>query len=564
MLRIIYPLLPRRVALAAAVAAFAAPSSAPALAAPLSFDTRALSGQPAPGTEPGVNYSGFGRPAINGAGKTAFEAALTGFGVDRTNNVGLWSEAAGAIGSPALIARTGNAAPGTEPGVNYSFLNIPVLNVAGQTAFLGFLNGTGLDGTNIFGIWSEAAGAIGSPALIARAGDAAPGTEPGVNYSFFNNPVINGAGQTAFFATLTGTGVDGANDRGLWSEAAGAIGSPALIAREGDAAPDTEPGVNYSFFNNPVINGAGQTAFFATLTGTGVDSTNNEGIWSETAGAIGSPALIARSSDAAPGTEPGVNYRGFATPAINGAGQTAFLATLTGAAVDATNDRGIWSEAAGAIGSPALVARTGDAAPGTEPGVNYSSFIGPVLNGAGQTAFLATLSGTGVDAATNAVGIWSEAAGAIGSPALIARTGDAAPGTEPGVNYSFLNRPVLNGAGQTAFFARLIGSGVDSTNGSGIWATDPDGQLTLVIRLGDRFDIDDDPFNEEFRTVASVNIFENTGNEDGRPSSFNDAGQLAFSATFTDGSSGVFVATIPEPTSIALLSLAGLALRQRH
>lgn len=134
------------------------------------------------------------------------------------------------------------------------------------------------------------------------------------------------------------------------------------------------------------------------------------------------------------------------------------------------------------------------------------------------------------------------------------------------MNYSVLSfgGPVLNGAGQTAFTATLTGADVDNTNDRGLWATDLDGLVTLVIREGDLFDVDDDPINEDYRTVASIINYDGIGNEGGRASSFNDAGQLAFSATFTDGSSGVFVATIPEPTSLALLSLTGLAMGRRR
>jgi hypothetical protein len=47
-------------------------------------------------------------------------------------------------------------------------------------------------------------------------------------------------------------------------------------------------------------------------------------------------------------------------------------------------------------------------------------------------------------------------------------------------------------------------------------------------------------------------------------SGFNDARQIAFQATFTDGSSGVFVSVVPEPTAgAAILALvAGAALRR--
>jgi hypothetical protein len=72
----------------------------------------------------------------------------------------------------------------------------------------------------------------------------------------------------------------------------------------------------------------------------------------------------------------------------------------------------------------------------------------------------------------------------------------------------------------------------------------------------------DDPFNPDFRTVSAIGSLKDTGNEDGRPSSFNDLGQLVFQASFTDGSEGIFVANavaVPEPSSV-LTILAGTAL----
>jgi hypothetical protein len=54
--------------------------------------------------------------------------------------------------------------------------------------------------------------------LIARKGDTAPGAESGVNLSSFYNTkvVINNNGQVAFLANLTGTGVTSGNDSGLY------------------------------------------------------------------------------------------------------------------------------------------------------------------------------------------------------------------------------------------------------------------------------------------------------------------------------------------------------------
>jgi hypothetical protein len=209
------------------------------------------------------------------------------------------------------------------------------------------------------------------------------------------------------------------------------------------------------------------------------------------------------------------------------------------------------------------VALSGQSAPGTPSGVNFyfsdsSDFpFTPALNDAGQTAFFARLIGGGVINGTNDEGIWSEGSGSL---ALVARQGSPAPGTPSDVNFNnFLAHPSLNDAGQTAIWATLTGNGVDSTNGRGIWATDRTGVLQLIARTGDPLEV----APGDFRTLSAISFVANTGNSDGRPSAFNNLGQLAFFARFTDGSAGIFVSNrvaVPEPSSLLLAALAAIGL----
>jgi hypothetical protein len=281
------------------------------------------------------------------------------------------------------------------------------------------------------------------------------------------------------------------------------------VALSGQPAPGAPNGISYGTFRAPVLNDVGQTAFHATLIGSGVDSTNYYGLWSEGSGSL---ALVARSGSHAPGMPSGVNYARFSfcvtcppnhsayRPALNNAGQTAFRASLTGSGADSTNDTGIWSEGSGSL---ALVAREGNQAPGTHDGVNFGDFfdgayITPALNNAAQITFRAKLAGSGVDS-TNDSGIWS---GGSGSLALVARTSSQAPGTPSGVNYQSFSYPALNDAGQTTFHTVLTGSGVDSTNNTGIWATDRSGALQLIARTGDALEV----ARADFRTVNGLSF----------------------------------------------------------
>ncbi len=469
--------------------------------------TVALSGQQAPGTSSGA-FGGFNAPALNSSGQTAFLGALSCClgGVTTNNDTGIWSEGSGIL---ALVAREGSSAPGTGAAFGELSVSFPTLNAAGQVSFSGPLTGAGVTLANNVGMWSGLTGSLG---LVARKGSQAPGTPAGVDFNNLGVNVLNDAGQVAFRGTLTGVGVNSTNNEGIW---AGDAGNLTLVARAGDQAPDRPAGVNFASFTSSAINALGQIAFYAS------DSSSNEGIWS---GFPGSLALVAGSGAAAPGT--GADFQFMSNfPVLNAAGKTAFSAFITGGGVNFTNDEGIWSEGSGNL---ALIAREGNPAPGTS--LNFSSLGDPVLNAAGKTAFWAFLTDF-------SDGIWTETSGGL---ALVARAGSQAAGTPGGVNYSFFDPPVMNGAGQIAFRAELTGGDVDGSNDVGIWATDLDGTLQLVARKGDQLEV----APSVFRTINFLEFFANTGNEDGHRSGFNDLGQLGFLAHFTDGSSGVFVSDL--------------------
>ena len=189
----------------------------------------------------------------------------------------------------------------------------------------------------------------------------------------------------------------------------------------------------------------------------------------------------------------------------------------------------------------------GEHPPGTPAGVTYELFgFWPCLNEAGQVLTGALLVGSGVDASNNLAVYLSDAAG---NEELILRGGDQAPDAPPGVVFyatpeSFAEG-VLNDRGQVAIGQRLAGAGVDVTNDFGIWATDSTGALQLIAREGDELEV----APGDFRTISELNRTDHNANSNGWPSAFNNLGQIAFWASFTDGSQGIFVsnkvATVP-------------------
>jgi hypothetical protein len=82
---------------------------------------------------------------------------------------------------------------------------------------------------------------------------------------------MNDTGNMAYFAQLTGSGTSELNNVAIY---AGSFAAPQLVARKGDAAPGTESGIVYASYGAPRLNNAGQVAYLAGLTFTGMSSTN--------------------------------------------------------------------------------------------------------------------------------------------------------------------------------------------------------------------------------------------------------------------------------------------------
>jgi hypothetical protein len=359
----------------------------------------AREGFQAGGVSTGGVFSGFNGPVLNDLGQSVFSAQLrSGTGdVTSSNDFGIWRDS-------TLVVREGSQAPGTATGAVFlSFPGSPVVNHAGQIGFEAFLlsGSGGVTTSNDNGIWRDAT-------LIAREGSQAPGAPTGAAFSSFGNPVINGGGQVAFSATmLAGTGgVTTSDDTGIWRDAT-------LLAREGNQAPGTATGVLFASFGTPVLNDVGQTSYFATLSGTGITSENDSGIWRDS-------TIVAREGNQAPGTATGVVFASFGSPVLNDAGQVTYFATLSGTGIGSVNDSGIWRDST-------LVARKGNEAPGTPSGAVFSGFGVPAMNDNGQVAFEGFLRiGDGGVTISNDGGLWI--VGTNGDALLVAREGDTLAG----------------------------------------------------------------------------------------------------------------------------------------
>ncbi len=459
----------------------------------------ARAGDAAPDIGVGIEFRSGGLfPSINDAGEVAIHGTIIGNGVDDTNDSALW---AGTPGGLQLVARTGTPGPGPgmEPGIVFDRFFSTEFNPAGQIAFVARVTGPGINFGNENGLW---VGDADNVDIVAQTGNTTlgPGLGDGVSFAFFNRLEINPVGDVAFEGTLQGVGVDASNDRGIWRSQSGGL---ELVARNGSAGPGPGlgAGVHFESFLTLIsttgigFNAAGDVAFQAFLTGTGIDATNKHGIW---VGEPGSLQLLARSgaSGPGPGLGPDIDFEGFLDPVLNSAGEVAFLGSVSGPGPEFPTV-GIFVGTPGDLRLAASTASLG-VGPDLGEGVEFLAFDFPAINSNGHSAFLAELTGPGVDD-TNNLGIWMDAAGEL---QMIVRMGDQ----------------------------------LDLDNGPGV-------DMRTVSEL--------------FPLLGNV-----SGNQDGRRSSFNDRGQVLFGASFTDGSFGIMLSSeiVPEPSSLVLAVMALMGL----
>jgi hypothetical protein len=231
-------------------------------------------------TAPGVQFGTFfdvGNPAVNDSGQIAWDAMLNGAsGITAFNNEGIWKQLTPGVGT--LVVREGNPAPGT-PNIPFGRIETFTINNDGAVVFLSELF-TANTASNV-GIFREKPGVGLQPIMIE--GDAAPDTALGVTFGNVDRlslkPFYDRSANVVFESNLVGPSVTLDNDSGLWAHNGQGL---RMVVREGDAAPGTEPGVVFSGFDNQIVNANGQVAFFGYLRGPGIDSNSNDhGLWME-------------------------------------------------------------------------------------------------------------------------------------------------------------------------------------------------------------------------------------------------------------------------------------------
>ncbi len=366
-----------------------------------------------------------------------------------------------------------------------------------------------------------------------------------------NDLRFNDLGQASFTVGIFEPGAGTTDDRGLFLGEAESS-DLTLVIRSEDRPPSFEDFFIRSISNRS-LNNNGELGFLSFLIADRVSAPNGTAILGGEPGSLSVAAYRGNPVPAMGGGTGSLTVREIReNSAFNDAGAMAFVATVEGPGVDFSNDHALFR---GGLGEEIkMIARAGSPAPTSAPDEYYDGISSDsIINGGGQILFTAAFDGVGVNDANNNVLLRYHPDGGV---EVIARDGDPAPGAENGVNLgasrTFLDF-ALNGLGQAAFVAGL------SDNSTALYAEDLSGDLTLIVRTGDLLDVSDDPLMPDLREVQSFEFIGGSGNQDGRRSAFNERGQLAFTASFTDGSQGVFVSdlvAVPEPTSAVFIAVA--------
>ena len=433
----------------------------------------AISGQSAPGTGAGGTFSSFALPLLTHAGQAAFLAEVSG----SKSSIGLFRKSAD--GKPTPFAVQGQSATGAGAGTFSDFLSLD-LNNAGEAAFVADITG----GTSIQGLYRGSSD--GTLSAIALQDQLAAGAGAG-RFSRLSNARLNDAGQAAFEATITG----GTSAGGLYRSDPG--GTPTVIALRGQNAAGTGAGT-FSSFSAFALNDTGVTAFRGFIAG----GSSAQGIYRSSGNST--PTATALLGQSAPESGAGTFSR-LSNPALNNAGQTAFLASIDGGTIR----QGIYRS--NSDNSLTAIALLGQSA--TDAGaVTFSRFVDShqiVQNEAGQIAFMATTS-------DDAYGLYRS--NPDGTITAIARLGRASEGI-------FIDGGlVLSDSGQVAYLARNVGR----TGSKDLYIGD--GRDTVAVQLQGATLAD--------KTVSSLTM---------SPRGLNRHGQVAYRASFTDSTQGVFLFT---------------------
>ena len=496
-------------------------------------------GEAAPGAGTGALPAGttlraFGAPAISDfRAMTARVVMLAG----QTALAGIYVE--DATGAASLPAYQGGPAPGiSTPDVTFKRFADPVISPGGAIAFVGILQGAGLRATEDFGVWTDAFGP--SLELALREGYDVPGLPAGTKLQTVASLSLHDGELLAVLTLRPAPGLVSLATDTVLLRMTGA-GTATTLLREGRELSGL-PGsrvLSFSVLRPALLSeGHGRWRADGFITAKVVLYDGRTVLVKIAPGGTVTP-LLSNATTATP-VNAQAKWNSLGLPAMGGSGAGfAVAATLRQnfGGVVATNDTALLFTPDGATWN--VFAREGALAPVTPAGPRYATLLDPVINAAGQVAFIASLQGSGVTAA-NRIGLFT---GLPARPAIVARLGDHPPDETGAATTAVWSRlltcalPDGPGAG-VIFLAETSGGDTTAQNKLGLWAVDSHGTLRRLLRTADRLTTGGSP-------IRSLTLLNAIPGSYGVTRSFNAAGSIALLAVFADSTQSLLRVDIP-------------------
>lgn len=422
---------------------------------------------------------------------------------------GLWKWSTGTF---QLIAREGDPATELGPGFTFGGFLSPSVNQNGAVGFISGVGGDSVNENNSMAVWT--AGSLGLHA-VAHGGSSAPGIA--LIAPLLMQTRLNSSGQMTVHQLI------GTTSSAIWFGSGGTFNSIATAGQPHPMRPE-----NFTYVNAPQLSETGQILWGAT------EAPGKNVLWSYSGGtfeALAGDGII--MPDVAGELFAGDRFGG-SSLAPNG-----HIAFVAGS--QSGNVEGIWSRSPGQ--STQLLVRNGAAAPGT--GSTFLGFTNLRVNSSGTVAF---------------TGIVDELGGVVyhGKPGTelrpILMSGQPVPGMSGYQFYADQSGFQIDDAGNTLLQSTAMLPGDFDSQTLGLWLSLASGDLLKLLLVGQSVMVDGTPHVVEGFTwpydYAASNYL-----TDGLPPIW---------ARFTDGSSGLFVVTVPEPGLAMGLGIAAWALIRRN
>jgi hypothetical protein len=422
----------------------------------------------------GAAWVSFGAPSL--LGSSGYEA-ITGFAARISSPGGLLSGIfSGPVATPVARLLVGDAATDSMgqlvESTTFRSFRDPVFASAENFAVIARIQGPAVKQSTSDGIWAGDATGVFE---VARIGSPAPGID-GVSFASFSSVLMPASDRVYFVASLKGRDVMRASDSSLWywSKETGAQ----LVQREGTASPDGAGGGEVkSFLTMHAVKGSAGHGRYDDQLMPGLFTRKDK-----SQVVVTFEGANTAVSDFESGMElmPGLAIKSLGFPSLLPGASGLSLRAILG---PSEFENGSFEPAV--LQDRIVVARKGSPAPGVAGGV-FEDFADPVTGLAAQgeraDLFVGRISGPQIRK-DNDQGIWSYQGGTSG---LIVREGAEAPECDGAVYRSFTSLALLSGRGPL-FAATLSGGSSRIKHGTdaGLWGTDAEGTLRLLLRNGD-------------------------------------------------------------------------------